>query len=201
VSDVVSRAARARLRRVGGFQRAMALLLAVVTCATLSACEHKKQPPVAARNPLADSADQVMFGLSTYLTDNGLLKAQLQSDSAFFFDDNSRIELRKVHMTFYTNTGQKTSTLTSREGTYNRRQSTATARGDVRVVSEDGRTLTTEHLKFNQTTNEISSDSAFVLDEPTRHLEGIGFVSDPNLNNVKVLKVKQGAGTFTLPGQ
>jgi hypothetical protein len=39
-----------------------------------------------------------------------------------------------------------------------------------------------------------------VLTEPTgRRLEGIGFISDPNLNNIRVLHQPAGGGTFTLP--
>ena len=50
--------------------------------------------------------------------------------------------------------------------------------------------------------NEISSDSAFVLTEPGRRVEGIGFKSDPNMQNVQILKTKSGStGTVTLPGQ
>ncbi|MDQ6887986.1 MAG: LPS export ABC transporter periplasmic protein LptC [Gemmatimonadota bacterium] len=166
------------------------------------ACTKMKEPPVAARNVLADSADQVMFGISTFLTTDGVRKAKLQSDTAYFFDDNARIELRKVTMIFYTITGLKSSTLTSRQGTYNRRTSTAEARGEVEVVSEDGRHLTTPQLRFTQTTNEISSDSSFVLTTPDgRRLEGVGFRSDPNMKNIQTLHGTKGGGSFTLPGQ
>ena len=66
------------------------------------------------------------------------------------------------------------------------------ARKHVIVISEDGRRLTTEELMYDQTANEISSDSAFVMTEPDRELRGIGFRSDPSLNNVRVLKGASG---------
>ena len=50
-------------------------------------------------------------------------------------------------------------------------------------------------------TNLISSDSAFVLTQPDRRVEGVGFVSDPNLNNLKILKILKGAGPIPLSGQ
>ena len=45
----------------------------VLLCAfTAVACSPKKQPPVATHSPLADSADQVMYGARFVLTDQGL---------------------------------------------------------------------------------------------------------------------------------
>jgi LPS export ABC transporter protein LptC len=139
----------------------------------------------------------MMFGISTLLTDRGVLNAELESDTAFFFDENTRIELRGVKLTFYTRTGERNSILTGREGTYNTRQSRMEARGDVVVVSEDGKRLTTEQLRYEQMRNEISSDSAFVLTEPGRRLEGVGFTSDPNMNNIRVHRLIEGQGAVT----
>ena len=76
------------------------------------------------------------------------------------------------------------------------------ARGDVIVITEEGRRLTTPELKYDQQTNEIASDSAFVLTEPGRRLEGIGFRSDPNMQNIQILRTRRGnTGVVTLPGQ
>jgi LPS export ABC transporter protein LptC len=138
-----------------------------------------------------------MFGIETLLTDRGVLNARLKADTAFFFDENTRIELRGVHLTFYTRTGERNSVLTSREGTYNMRQSRMEARGNVVVVSEDGRRLTSEQLRYDQVRNEISSDSAFVLTEPERRIQGIGFTSDPNMNNVRVHRLIEGTGAVS----
>jgi len=160
--------------------------------AALACGSDKKQPPVATRSPLADSADQVMYGARFNLTDEGVSRAHLVSDTAYFFDDNTRIELEKVNIVFYTVTGQKDAVLTSRRGTYNNRTNNMIARQNVVVVSEDGRRLTSEELKYNQQTNQISSDSAFVMTEPDRRLEGIGFRSDPNMRNIQILKGASG---------
>jgi LPS export ABC transporter protein LptC len=167
----------------------------------LAACQEGTKPPIAPRNPLADSADQVMFGISTFITDQGLLRAQLQADTGYFFEGSSRIEVRNEKTTFYTATGEQSAVLTSREGTYNTARSMMEARRNVVVVTTDGKRLTTEELHYNQGTNEISSDSAFVMTEPTRELRGIGFVSDPNLINVQVKRVLSGQGPLPLPGE
>lgn len=171
-------------------------LMALPIVAAL-ACSEGTAPPPISRSPLADSADQLMFGIETLLTDRGVLNARLEADTAFFFDENTRIELRGVHLTFYTRTGERNSVLTSREGTYNMRQSKMEARGNVVVVSEDGRRLTSEQLRYDQTRDEISSDSAFVLTEPDRRIQGIGFTSDPNMDNVRVHRLLEGSGAVS----
>ena len=164
-------------------------------------CTSKKEPPVATHSALADSADQIMYGARFKMTDGGLERAQLEADTAYFFDDNTRVELEKVHTTFFTATGAKDAVLTSQHGTYNTRTSNMVARRNVVVVSEDGRRLTSPELIYNQQRNEISSDSAFVMTEPNRRLEGIGFRSDPNMKNIRILKGASGfaKGVSTQP--
>jgi LPS export ABC transporter protein LptC len=165
------------------------------------ACDSKTQPPVAATSPLADSADQVMYGVKFNLTDKGVDRAHLEADTAYFFEDNTRIELENVNTTFFTTMGTKDAVLTSRHGTNNTRTGNMVARRNVVVVSEDGRRLTTQELVYNPGRNEISSDSAFVMTEPNRRLEGIGFRSDPNMNNIQILKGVSGfaKGVTTQP--
>lgn len=158
----------------------------------MAACTSKKQPPVAAHSPLADSADQVMYGSRFVLADQGISRAQMHSDTAYFFDDNTRMEFENPVVTFFTATGTKDAVLTARHGTYNSRTSNMIARRDVVVVSEDGRRLTTPELIYNQQRNEISSDSAFRLTEPNREVSGIGFRSDPNMKNILILKGASG---------
>jgi LPS export ABC transporter protein LptC len=167
-------------------------LVGIVCIAAAVACSSKKQPPVATHSPLADSADQVMYGARFNLTDKGLQRAQLEADTAYFFEDNTRIELEPVHTTFFTATGAKDAVLTSLRGTYNSRTTNMVARKNVVVVTEDGRRLTTPELIYNQQLNQISSDSAFVMTEPNRRLEGIGFRSDPNMKNIQILKGASG---------
>jgi len=180
-----------------------ALVVGLLAAAFSGGCSSKKQPPVATHSALADSADQIMYGARFKLTDQGLERAQLEADTAYFFDDNTRIELENVHTTFFTVTGAKDAVLTSKFGTTNTRTNNMIARKNVLVVSEDGRRLTTQELIYNQQKNEISSDSAFVMTEPNRRVEGIGFRSDPNMKNIKILKgasgFQKGVSTETAP--
>ncbi len=178
------------------FFAAAALLVAV------SACNNSKtRPPTGAHSALADSADQVMFTARFNLTDHGLMRAQLQAERAYFFDESTRAELETVSTTFFSAGGEKEALLTAKRGSYNSRGGSMVARGDVVVISETGRRLTTQELRYDPALNEVASDSAFVLTEPGRKLQGVGFRADPNMNNVRVLKGARGSAgeTSTAP--
>ena len=172
---------------------ALAMMVAVVACQ-----EQGATPPVRP-SAASDTADQTLFGVRLTLADHGVQRALLQADTAFAFEDNTRTELRVVRTTFYTETGVKDGTLTSREGTYNSRAGNMEARGNVVVISEDGRRLVTPQLRYDPQRNEISGDSAFVLTRPGEQLSGIGFRTDPNLSRIQVLQAASGRTTRSVP--
>jgi LPS export ABC transporter protein LptC len=174
------------------------LALAGVLGATL-ACRDGSRP-TATTTP-ADAADQVLIGMSHYVTVAGVQRARVRADTAYFYSLTQRAELRNVHITFYRADGAESSTLTAREGTYNWRNGDMEARGNVIVVTTDGRTLRTEQLRYSETKNEVTSDLPFVFDGPTRHIEGEGFTSDLNFKNVVARHPKGTGGQFTLPNQ
>lgn len=168
--------------------------------ALCAACDSGIKPT--ATITAADSADQVLFNMSHYVTDGGIMRAHVRADTAYFFSPMQSAELRNVHITFYDERGAETSTLTAREGTYHWRTGDMEARGNVVVVRTDGATLRTEVLRYNQARNEVASDKPFVWDEPGgRHIEGQGFTSDPDFKNVTATKPKGRGGVVTLPNQ
>jgi LPS export ABC transporter protein LptC len=171
--------------------RSAILLLAVAAAAGASACADRSRPPPT-RAGLADSADHEMYGARGTLNDRGVMRAELEADTAYFFEDNTRVEMDNVHTIFFTQAGVRDAVLTSRHGRYNTRAGDMVAYGNVVVVNEAGRRLTTEELQYNQARNEFYSDSAFTMTEPGRELSGIGFRSDPNMNNVRVLRAASG---------
>ncbi|MGK2933851.1 MAG: LPS export ABC transporter periplasmic protein LptC [Gemmatimonadaceae bacterium] len=169
--------------------RALALFTLLLVA---SACDDKREPPVLPRSAMADSADQVMYGASFNLTNRGVIRAELQADTAYFFDDNTRIELDDVNTTFYTVSGMKDAVLTSDRGRYSTRLGNMTAYGNVIVNTEDGRRIETPELHYNEGANQFTSDSQFVMTEPGRRIAGVGFRSDPGLKNVQVLSGASG---------
>jgi hypothetical protein len=173
------------------------LVLLVVGALGATACRKAQgRPPIGkGSKSLADSADQIIFGQRTLITDRGLSRAEILADTSFFFDENTRIEMRKVNGTFFNSSGMKDALLTSREGLYNSRYGVLEARGDVVITSLDGRRLASPMVHFDQRINQLLSDSVFVLTEPNgREIRGIGFKSDPDMTNIKIDRVLSAKG-------
>jgi LPS export ABC transporter protein LptC len=173
-------------------RRTVFAVLAVL--GSVAACTKDTTAIVPKVASTADSADQVMFKLRTILTDRGVQRAELLADTGYFFDENTRAELRVVSTTFFNGQGARDGVLTSRRGTYNTRANVMEARGNVLIVGTDGKRLSSPMVRFEQFRNIIVSDSPFVLVEGERRLEGVGFESDPQMLNVKVRKLKRGTG-------
>jgi len=172
--------------------------LTILFSAVLASC--KGGTPVTATQAVLDSADQVLLGMSHYVTESGVLRARVRADTAYFFSNSQRAELRNVHVTFYDLTGKATSTLTSREGTHHWRTGDMEARGNVILIrNSDAATLRTEAMSYSQLKNEVTSDVAFTFESPTQHLRGVGFTSDPEFRNVKTKNLTGTGGQLVLP--
>jgi LPS export ABC transporter protein LptC len=175
------------------------LLFDAVAVASL-ACSSGARPT--ATITAADSADQVLIDMTHYVTNDGVVRARVRADTAYFYQPTQTAELRAVHVTFYDTDGSQTSTMTAREGTYHWVTGDMEGRGNVVVVGAgDGRTLRSQVMRYNANANQVSSDQPFVFDAPGRHVEGDGFTSDPDFRNVTALRPHGTGGKFTLPNQ
>ncbi len=158
-------------------------------------------PPVKAGSSLADSAEQVMVGVRALLADQGVQRGEMFADSAYVFDNQTRFELRKVRATFNTSTGVKDGVMSGDRGRYSTTTQTLEGFGNVVIVTNEGRRLTSPHIKYVQMSNEVSSDTNFTLVEPGRTVSGVGFRADPQLTRITILRHLGGGGSFTLPGK
>ena len=182
-------------------RRTVCLVVAASGALLAGACTSPEPPPVATTLTALDSADQVMFNARTQLTKDGVRSGELISDTVLVFDQGTRYELRGVRANFYTETGLLRGTLTSREGTFNTRSGVMQARGDAVVTTTDGKRLTSPELRYAASEDLVRSDSSFILTEPGRRVEGVGFSSDPGLRRVQIFKTTSArGGSVTIPG-
>ena len=176
------------------------VLTLLVDAVLASACETGIKPTAVIQ--AADSADQVLFNMSHYVTAEGIQRAHVLADTAYFFSPTQTAELRNVHITFFDQRGAQTSTLTSREGTYHWQTGDMEARVHVVVVRTDSATLRTAVIRYSQARNQVSSDQVFVWDQPGgRHIVGQGFTADPDFKVVTATRPVGRGGSFTLPNQ
>ena len=169
-------------------RRGVAGLVGLVLVAT--ACSESVKPPTTA--VAADSADQILFNMVHNITIDGLRRVVLAADTAFFYQRAQSAEMLGVTVDFYTEEGAHSSTVTSREGTYNWRNQSMEARVDVVAVTPEDRRLTTDTLRYDRDRNEISGPSAFLFCGPERQLEGDAFTSDPDFRRVETTRPRRG---------
>lgn len=176
--------------------------LTVVLLVTAACQEKGVTPPVT--QTAADSADQILFGLFHYVTEDGVKRSLVEADTAYLYDATQTAELKKVKVTFYDENGGISSVLTANEGTYFQQTGGMTARGNVIGTSPDGRTLRTTELTYEPNSKKVSTDKAFTFVRNGNTLQGDGFVSDVDFSNIVVERprgLEGGTGGRLLPGQ
>ena len=139
--------------------------------------------PPPPKDPRANSADQVIYGLQHNLTDHGIVRANLTGETAFVYDDATRLIVKRVVVTFIDSVGLKVSTLTATEGIVLVQQQTLEAIGDVVVVSADGRRLTTSRLTFDVDRNLLVGIAPYEITggTPPVKMTGTSFELEPRL--------------------
>jgi LPS export ABC transporter protein LptC len=183
------------------WSRAAAGWLALGSAMLALACEVPGAKPVTTVQA-TDSADQVLEGFSHWVTKDGIRRSEVQADTAYFYESTQVTQLRNVRVVFYDLSGKESSTLTARAGTYRWQDGSMQANGKVVVISPDGRKLQTDTLRYDNGTNTISTNTHFIMDRGTDHLEGQSFRSDPDFKNVVTDKPVGRAGDgLLLPGQ
>jgi len=178
--------------------RLLAFVLALGGVA-LAACGDTKQPPVLAGPSAADSAEQVFFSVSTYLTSRGIKRGELFADTAYVYDDQNRYDLRRARAEFTQENGAPQGTMRADRGVYNLRTQELQGWGNVVVTMVDGRTLKPPHVVYRQLTNEISSDTTYEISQGDRVQRGGAFKADPNFTHFTCLKQCGGSAPVAIP--
>lgn len=180
------------------------LTVSVVGLVALAGCKPKAAPITAKKLVLPDSAEQMIFGFTAVLTDNGVNKGVLRADTAFLYQEptGTRVELRRVRFTFFNAQGVDDGTMTGNEGTYRDALKRVEGRGRVIIQRKDGNRLETPQLVFDNARNQIYSDSSFTWTNPKKDiLTGIGFESDPRLTNLRCMRSCKGKASVRVSGQ
>jgi LPS export ABC transporter protein LptC len=187
------------IRVSGRTYRVAVFTAAVMAAGAFAGCRDTKQPPVAAGPSVADSADQVLFGVQYLLTSHGIQTGKLLADTAYVLDDQTRFDFRRVHVDFTKETGAPAGTMTADRGSYNLRNQVLEGWGSVVITLVDGRMLKSPHVIYKQTANEISSDTTFEVSGSSGMYHGTGFTADPQFTHFKCDRSCGGQAPVALP--
>ncbi|HEX2962087.1 MAG TPA: LPS export ABC transporter periplasmic protein LptC [Ignavibacteriales bacterium] len=174
----------------------MASAISLVGCS-----EDKIKPPVLAGTKEGEIPSQESWNFKMMFTDEGHLKAILTSSHARVFDSRKETLLDTVRIDFYSENGQKTSTLTSLKGKVDGITNNMYAIDSVVAKNEIGTVLKTQELMWRSKDRKIVSDKFVTITSPTEKIQGYGVVADQNLSNYVIYKptfvtTPEGAGAM-----
>jgi len=167
----------------------MMLATLAIAVLLLVGCEEKIRPSVV---PVADAAmaAQESWVSTVTLSDSARLKAILWAGHiAVYPEKETTLMDDSVHVDFYSETEQHTSTLTARRGRVNDRTRDFAAYEQVVVISDSGSVLRTDSLFWNSKTSQIETDAYVEIISPTEHIRGHGLVSDQGLKDYRIFRV------------
>ena len=137
-----------------------------------------------------DYPDQESWGVTIILTDSSIERARVKSGHLEKYNEAQHIMLDQiVKVDFFDKNQNHVAVLNSVRAEVNQKTNNMKAIGDVVAISDSGITLYTDTLFWNAKKEQMhSKDSVMIttLDKDT--LYGVGFESDSDLQNWKILR-------------
>jgi len=140
----------------------------------------KKSNPVSSGGELPDQ-EVTDFVLTE--TDRGQPQWTLYANWAATYQSRNLVVARTIHVDFFDDKGQRSSTLTADTGDIQQVTRDMTARGHVVLQTTEGTRMRTEELHFTNQAQRITSDKLVTVERKGNVLDGIGFSSDPELHH------------------
>lgn len=133
--------------------------------------------------------DQESWDVTIILTDQGMMRAKVQSGHLEKYNDREFVLLdSSVTVDFYNDKEQHTSVLTSDKAEINQSSNDMKAIGNVVAVSDSGITLYTNTLIWSSKEEKLhTKENIMITTEKADSLYGVGFESDSDLKNWRIL--------------
>tara|TARA_B100000686_G_scaffold137603_1_gene144823 strand:- start:554 stop:1087 length:534 start_codon:yes stop_codon:yes gene_type:complete len=152
------------------------------------ACSDKSNQAQLAKG--LDYPDQESWGVTIILTDSSIERARVQSGHLEKYNQAQHILLDQiVKVDFFDKKQNHVAVLNSAKAEVDQKTNNMKAIGDVVAVSDSGITLYTDTLFWNAKKEQMNTkDSVMITTAEKDTLYGIGFESDSDLQNWKILK-------------
>jgi len=161
--------------------RMVALALAGIALSGVLGCGSN--PRMSSVPDTGELPDQEVSDFEATETDQGQTQWKMYARSAATYRARNLVIARGLRIDFYDEKGERSSTLTSREGEMNDMTHDMTARGDVVIQTTEGTRMTTDQLQFHNRIQRIQTESFVRVDRRGDVLTGYGFDSDPQLKD------------------
>ena len=171
-------------------------LATLALLAGLAACEAPTTGAVASDELVETGADNIVFGMATFISSNGIREARIEADTAFMYADSAKAKLRQMRIIFFDENGAERATVTGTAGEWDRNTNRMWAQGDVLlIVHADGRRIESAEIIYDPVEEEVWSDSATVQTLANgRVTRGSSFRSDMEFQNVRITNIRGAVG-------
>jgi len=153
-----------------------------------AACSDRSDEAQLARG--IDYPDQESWGVTIILTDSSIERARIQSGHLEKYNQEKHIMLDdRVKVDFFDKKQVHVAVLNSARAEVDQKTNNMKAIGDVIAISDSGITLYTDTLFWNAKKEQMSTvDPVMITTLNKDTLYGVGFESDSDLQNWKILK-------------
>lgn len=139
---------------------------------------------------------QVVEGFTLHESASGERLYTLEAETAYVFENESRVEVARPRVTFYDEEGEVHAVLVARHGTISSKTSDLVARSEVLVETRDSTFLRTDSLSWNNNTRLVRTDAPVEIETPKGRVVGQGLVSDAGLERIRILSAVEGTSEY-----
>lgn len=175
----------------GGIRARIATLFAALFLVAVATVACGDEQPVATlpEDRVFENAESVSTGGATTITNReGIRTAHLRFDTLWQHADSTHHTLSGVNLLVYNEeTGMERGSVVSDRGAWDPRSGSLTARENVvLLVPGQQRRLETSEVHFDPDSEQLWSDSSFVMTEAGRTVRGSSFTTDLEFRNFEV---------------
>ncbi|MEW5700636.1 MAG: LPS export ABC transporter periplasmic protein LptC [Candidatus Zixiibacteriota bacterium] len=158
-------------------------ILCLTVAALLVSCGRHEPavPPAAQSFPSSEATNATTVFLTgpvvTTRITSGKIVSYAEQDSAWGYS---------LSVDFYDEQGKHTSILVADSALVREKARFLEVFGDVKITTDDGRTLETDRLAWNDNKRTISTDGYVVITKGSDVMRGYGFESDPELTHIRL---------------
>ncbi len=163
---------------------------AVLAGVAAGGCGPREGNPTS-MDPPSGTPSEGMTGISLHNIRVGDTRWVLQADTASVFREKKRVVAEVVRIDFFEG-DEHVSKLTADQGILLQATDDLEARGNVRVVTDDGAILTTRVLFWDHQRAKIHTDEFVRITRDDDVLTGVGMEADPGLDRIEIKEEVRG---------
>lgn len=179
----------------GFLQARVRPIATVVLMSAIAACSREINTPLTNDDIQSMEADNIIFGMVSFMTMSGVREGRVEADTAYIFADSLKADLRQMRIVFYDEDGRLRATVIGTRGEWRQGTDRMVARGDVRLlVNSDSSTIESQEIHYDPSQDKVWSDSMTVRTMSDGSVtSGSAFESDMSFENIRIQDMRGGA--------